>query len=462
MQTFSQKRLKYNIKIFFILPLLVFLSKQGLFAEVKIHFDVEKFQLPNGLTVLLHEDHSTPLISYHTWFRVGSKDEEPGFTGIAHLFEHMMFKGAKRYGNKEFDRILRSNGAILNAFTSKDYTGYYINLPSHGLELVMDLESDRMESIQITAENLKSEKEVTKEERRSRVENNIEGTIYENMFLTAFQKHPYRFPVVGLMKDLDNVTVEKCKEFFRQYYAPNNAVIVIVGDFNSKKAKKLLNKYYSSIPRQTVYRRVYQKEDVQKKKRSKVIFKDVQNESLSIGFHVSKAGDPDSYALDLLAEMLGGNRSSRLYKRLVYESQLASGVSVYAYTPKDPGIMQISVSLKPKSDSKKVLKIISEEIKQAQKKLFTEDEIQRTKTSILLTHIDSIKSFPGKAQSLAVNEIIMGDYRFFFRDIERYSRVSAGHIQSVAQKYLNPWQETLIHVRPMSQAKKSRRSRKRK
>ena len=401
-----------------------------------------------------------PLISYHTWFRVGSKDEEPGFTGIAHLFEHMMFKGAKRYGNKEFDRILRSNGATLNAFTSKDYTGYYINLPSHGLELAMDLESDRMESLQITSANLKSERDVAKEERRSRVDNNILGIIQENIFLTVFQRHPYRFPVVGLMEDLNNITVEKCKEFFRQYYAPNNAVIVIVGDFSPQKAKKLLNKYYGSIPKQTVHRKTHQPESLQKKRRTKVILKDVQNESLAVGFHVSKAGDSDSYALDLLADMLGGNKSSRLYKKLVYESQLVSSVSAYAYTAKDLGLMQILVSLKPKSNSRKVLRIISEEIKQAQKKLFTEDEIQRTKTSILLSHIDNMKSFHGKAQSLAINEIIMGDYQFFFKDIERYSKVSAGHIRSVAKKYLNPWQETLIHVKPTPNTKKSRRSRK--
>ena len=447
MKTFNQKRSRY-LKFIFISFLSLCLSQQSLSFDKKIHFNVEKFQLPNGLTVLLHEDHSTPLISYHTWFRVGSKDEEPGFTGIAHLFEHMMFKGAKRYGNKEFDRILRSNGAILNAFTSKDYTGYYINLPSHGLELVMDLESDRMESLQITDANLQSEREVTKEERRARVENNIAGTIQENIFLTAFQTHPYRFPVVGLMDDLSNITVEKCKEFFRQYYAPNNAVIVIVGDFEPQKAKKLLNKYYASIPRQTIHRREYQQETAQKKRRSKVILKDVQNESFSIGFHVSKAGDSDSYALDLLADMLGGNKSSRLYKRLVYESQLASSVSAYAYTPKDPGIMQIFISLKPKSNSKTALRIISEEIKQAQRRLFTEEEIQRTKTSILLSHINSMKSFHGKAQSLAINEIIMGDYKFFFEDIERYSEVSAKQIQSVAKKYLNSWQETLIHVKP--------------
>lgn len=442
----DQKKSKYLIKTLFVL--LLFLLPQSSSTQEKIHFDVEKFQLPNGLTVLLHEDHSIPLISYHTWFKVGSKDEEPGLTGIAHLFEHIMFKGAKRYGNKEFDQILRSQGAINNAFTGKDYTGYYINLPSSGLEIVMDLESDRMQSIQITEANLKSEKEVTKEERRFRVENSVPGTISENLFLTVFQRHPYRFPVVGLMNDLNNVTVEKCKEFFKQYYAPNNAVIVIVGDFDKKKAKKLLHKYYGSIPKQSIHRRSYLQEAAQKKRRSKVIFKDVQNESLAIGFRISKAGDLDSYALDLLADILAGKKSSRLYKRLVYQSQLASSVSAYAYTPKDPGLLQISVSLKPQSNSKAVLKIISEELQKMQKKPFTEDELQQAKTSVLLSHINSMKSFHGKAQSLALNEVVMGDYQFFFKDIERYSKIETQQIQDVAKKYLNPWQETRIYIKP--------------
>ena len=440
----DQKKSKCLLKSLFVL--LLFLLSQSSYAKTKIHFDVEKFQLSNGLTVLLHQDHSIPLISYHTWFKVGSKDEEPGFTGIAHLFEHMMFKGAKRYGNKEFDQILRSQGATHNAFTSKDYTGYYINLPSSGLEIVMDLESDRMESLQITEAHLKSEKEVTKEERRFRVENSVSGTISENLFLTVFQRHPYRFPVVGFMEDLNNITVEKCKKFFKQYYAPNNAVIVIVGDFDKKKAKKLLNKYYGSIPRQSIQRRSYLQEGVQKKRRSKVIFKDVQNESLALGFPISKAGVPDSYALDLLTDILAGKKSSRLYKRLVYQSQLASHVSAYAYTPEDPGLLQIAVSLKPQSNSKAVLKIISEELQKAQKKLFTQDEIQQAKTSVLLSYINSMKSFHGKAQSLALNEVVMGDYQFLFKDIERYSKIEAKHIQDVAKKYLNSWQETLIHI----------------
>ncbi len=434
--------------LLYIFFLWISISHQSAYAKPQIHFDVERLTLKNGLTVLMHTDHSVPLISYHTWFRVGSVDEEPGFTGIAHLFEHMMFKGAKRYGNKEFDQVLRSQGAINNAFTSKDFTGYYINLPSSGLELAMDVESDRMQSVQITSANLLSEKEVTKEERRFRVENSVAGTLYEQLFLTAFQRHPYRTPVVGFMDDLNNVTVEKCKEFFRQFYAPNNAVIIIVGDFQKDKAKKLIQKYYGSIPRQTIHRRTYLKEQPQKAKRSKIIFKDVQNDSLSIGFHISKAGDPDSYALDLLADALAGKKSSRLYRKLIYQSQLASSVAVYSYTPKDPGILQISVALKPKVNSQHVLRIITEELKKIQKTPLTSDELEQAKTSVLLAHVNSMKSFHGKAQALALNEIVMGDYRFFFEDIQRYLNVSSQQIQKVAQKYLNPWQQTLIHIQP--------------
>ena len=433
-----------------ILPLFLLcnLLPQTTLAESQIHFDVEKLQLPNGLTVLLHEDHSVPLISYHTWFRVGSRHEQPGFTGIAHLFEHLMFKGAKKYGNKAFDRILRQNGATNNAFTSRDYTGYYINIPSTGLELVMDLESDRMQFLQITEAHLKSEREVVKEERRFRVDNNIPGTINEWLFLTVFAKHPYRFPVIGLMEDLNNIDVEKCKDFFRQYYAPNNAVIVIAGDFEISKAIALIHKYYGSIPRQTIQATVAPDEPLQKKPRLKVVYKDVQTESLALGFRVSKAGDPDSYALDLLSEIFAGNKSSRLYRRLIYESQLANSVGMYAYTPQEPGLLQIAVSLKPNQSSQRVLNIIAEELKKAQTSLLTEDELERAKTAVLLSHVNSMKTIHGKAQSLAVNEVLMGDYRFFFKDMERYSKVSLQQIQAVAKKYLNPSQQTLIHVKP--------------
>lgn len=445
------------LKVYHLIFLLLGLSLSQQVSvnanEERIHFDVEKFQLSNGLTVLLHEDHSVPLISYHTWFRVGSRMERPGSTGIAHLFEHLMFKGTEKYSDKAFEEKLRQEGATHNAFTSKDYTGYYINLPSTGLELVMDLESDRMQFLQVTADHLNSERDVVKEERRFRVENSITGTINELMFLTAFQTHPYRFPIIGLMEDLGQIDVEKCKSFFKQYYAPNNAVIVIAGDFDSRLAKRLINKYYGKIPSQPINQPLYRMEAPQKKPRSKVVFKDVQNESIALGYHVSKAGNPDSYALDLLSEIFSGNKSSRLYKRLVYQSQLASAVSMYAYTPKDPGLLQIFVSLKPGKSVDSVLKIIAEELKNAREKLLSDDELERAKTAVLLSYINSMKTLHGKAQSLAVNEIIMGDYRFFFQDIQRYSQVSAHQIRQVAKKYLNLWQQTLIHIKPQVKPK---------
>ena len=240
-----------HLSFWLVLIALTFTVKTQVWAEdlaELIKFPVEKYQLNNGLTVLLHEDHSVPTISYHTWFRVGSKNEEPGYTGIAHLFEHLMFKGAKRYTGKEFDRILQANGAVNNAFTSYDYTGYYENLPSDKLELAVDLESDRLVNLQVNAENLVSEREVVKEERRVRVDNSVGGFLSEMLYATVFKVHPYRWPVIGWMQDLDQIDLKKCREFYGSYYAPNNAVVIVAGDFDTKSAKALIDKYYSHLP----------------------------------------------------------------------------------------------------------------------------------------------------------------------------------------------------------------------
>jgi zinc protease len=220
-----------------------------------IRFPVEKFKLANGLTVLLNEDHSAPIISYHTWFRVGSKNEEVGYTGIAHLFEHMMFKGAKRYTGEQFDRVLQANGGVNNAFTTHDYTGYYETLPGSKLELVADIEADRMENLQITPENLTSERDVVKEERRFRVDNNPGGVLREALYGTAFKVHPYRWPVIGYMEDISRIDVAKANEFYRTYYAPNNAVLVISGDFDKAEAKRIVEKYYGAIKSQEIPQR---------------------------------------------------------------------------------------------------------------------------------------------------------------------------------------------------------------
>jgi zinc protease len=414
----------------------------------QIRFPVEKYTLPNGLTVLLTEDHSVPLVSYHTWFRVGSKDEEPGYTGIAHLFEHMMFKGAKRYSDEQFDRVLQANGASNNAFTTYDFTGYYEDLPSSKLELVIDIESDRMQSLQVTEEHLKSERDVVKEERRFRVDNNPSGILRETLYGVAYRVHPYRWPVIGYMADLTNINLQKSIEFYRQNYAPNNAVIVVSGDFNSADAKKLIEKYYGAIPRQDINRRVRPPEPAVGASRSQTVYRDVQNTMFAIAYHAPKAGDDDGYALDLLANILARGASSRLYKRLVYKAQIATSVNAFNYSKMDSGLFEIHVSMKPRQDSGSAQRAIYGEVFRTRNVLVTDAELEMAKNQTMKDYVDGLKTAHGRAEQLMTNEILFGDYTRLFSDLDRYNRVTAEQIRSAAKKYLSPEKSIVAILKP--------------
>jgi zinc protease len=414
----------------------------------EIRFKVEKYQLPNGLTVVLHEDHSAPLISYQTWFRIGSKYEEPGHTGMAHLFEHMMFKGAKRYSGEQFDTILQANGATNNAFTTQDYTGYYENLPSSKLELVIDIESDRMQNLKIDAENLKSELLVVKEERRYRVDNNPNGLLHESIFATAYRVHPYRWPVIGYMADLDNVTVENAQAFHRTYYAPNNAVVVVAGDFDSAAAKKLIEHYYGAIPSQTIPDKPRAAEPEQTAARSLFITHDVQNAELAVVYHVPKAGTDEGYALDLLACIMGNGDSSRLHQRLVYKDQIASAVGANNMTMQDSGLFEIVVSLKPGKSVNTAQRNVFGEMWRPRNLLVSETELQKAKNQVMKSYVDSLKTVHGKAEALAINEILYSDYENLFKDLDRYNKVTAEQIRAVAAKYLTAEKSSLVVLKP--------------
>lgn len=438
----SFKRISFFVGVF-LAPLLVYGSDLP-----SIEFDVEKYILDNGLTVILHEDHSSNLISYHTWFRVGSKDEDPNLTGLAHLFEHMMFKGAKRYTGKEYEELLRKNGGINNAFTSHDYTGYYTNIGADKLELVMDLESDRMGSLAISEANLDSERDVVKEERRFRVDNSIAGFMQEKLFSMVYNVHPYKWPIIGSMEHLSNATVDQCKDFFRKYYAPDNAVLVIVGDFNTKKVKKLIDKYYAHLKSQEIKKQKILLEPIQKQDRKASVSKEVQNPRTSIGYPISKAGDADSYALDVLSNILGGGKSSRLHRKLVEERQLASMAGTYSYSPEHPGIFNITVDIRNGVNIDFVLRLIELEVNKLKTSKVSAEELEKAKKFILLSHIESLKTASGKAQSLALNEIVMKDYKFLFSDLDRYQSVTAEDIVRVSKKYFNKNQRNVLVVKP--------------
>ena len=412
--------------------------------ELSIRLDVKKFQLKNGLTVLLHKDDSAPLVSYHTWYRVGSRDEEKGYTGMAHLFEHMMFKGAKRYDGKSFDRLLGAAGANHNAFTTRDYTAYYAVLPSNKLELIADLESDRMENLKITAENLKSEREVVKEERRFRVDNQPRGTMFEAIYSTLFRSSNYHWPVIGWMEDLDRITVEKCKEFFMQYYAPNNATVVIVGNFDISKTKSLIQEYYDDIPAQKIPPRVYPVEPDLTSMRQRRVSKNVQNEHLSVSFKTVPAGNEDSYSLDIAASIFGDGSSSRLYKTLVYQKQLATIVDASHLSAMGPGVWNIYVSLKPQASHDEALQSVYRMIWDLRNKLVTPVELEKAKNQMLKSSLDSLKTVNGKAMSLAYNQVVLGDYKRLMTDINKYNQVTAEDVRRVSAKYLNANQRTLV------------------
>ncbi|MGE5085136.1 MAG: M16 family metallopeptidase [Bacillota bacterium] len=417
-------------------------------SNMKISLPVAKFTLKNGLTVLLLEDHSVPMVSYHTWYRVGSRDESPGVTGAAHMLEHMMFKGAKKYDGKSFDRIFHENGISNNAFTTNDYTGFYEDVPSDKLELVMDMEVDRMSSLALKPEDLMSEKEVVKEERRWRIDNNPMGIVRETMMATVFKTNPYHWPVIGYMKDIEKYDVEKLRFFYSTYYVPNNAVLVLVGDFNTDKVKSLIEKYYGTLPYHPLPRRDYPLERPQTVQQNAIVRKDVQNSSFVVAFQSPRQGDPDMYPLDLAANILGNGTSSRLHKRLVYQKQVATSAYSFNFAMRDGGVYAVGVNLKPGQPYQESLDIVYNELYKLRKQNVTPVELEKAKTQVMKDLVDSLKTMDGKARALAVNEIVTGTYESLFTDLDKYQAVTADDIKRVSDKLTNQTQRSIIVLEP--------------
>src|SRR5574341_199534 len=362
-----------------------------------LDLDIKSHQLPNGLKILTLEDHTLPICTYFTFFKVGSRNERPGITGISHLFEHMMFNGTKRYGPKEFDRILESNGGLSNAYTTNDFTAYFENFPSDKLELIVDLDADRLENLLLNEENLSSERKVVKEERRLRTDNTNEGKLEEELYASAFQAHPYHWPVVGWMADLDAITREDCVNYFKTYYSVGNATIIIVGDVNTSEALKLIEKYYGHLKPGPEIPKVVSDEPEQKGERRVQYHKEAQLPSFMAGFHVPNVQNEDIYPLDVLQIILTEGESSRLYKTLVYDKQMATNVwSSYFYTI-DPGLFYIYVGMKPDFTAEQAEKVLYEELEKKKNVGVEEQELQKAKNILEARLIQSMKTNNGRA-----------------------------------------------------------------
>src|SRR5438309_9692329 len=313
-------------------------------------FPVEERRLGNGLQIRLLPDRSLPVCTLYSFFRVRSRNERPGITGISHLFEHMMFNGSKKYGPKEFDRRLESAGGSSNAYTSNDVTAYYEDFASEALPLVLDLEADRMASLVIDDSSLQREREVVKEERRFRTDNDIDGMMDEALGALAFLAHPYRWPVIGWMSDVEAITRPDCERYFRTYYAPNNCTLVLVGDFDGAAALALIEKIYSPIRSGDSLPPVATGEPRQKGERRAVIRYPSQAPAMLAGFRGPSGRDPDSLVLDLIEAALSAGEGARLKRALVYEQELCVDAHVYFAWRMDPGLFEISLKLNPGVD----------------------------------------------------------------------------------------------------------------
>lgn len=342
---------------------------------------VVRHTLPNGMVVLTHEDHSIPMITFHVFYRVGSRNERPGITGVSHLFEHMMFNGSAKFAPNEFDRLLENAGGNNNAYTTEDVTVYHETFPREALPLVLDLESDRMVSLRITPQNLEQERGIVKEERRVSVDNNPASRLYEELFAAAFVAHPYGWPVVGWMGDLDAIKLEEAKRFYDTFYGPNNATMVVAGDFSTPELLERLEAVFGKVPKRGEIEPVPNSEPEQEGERRVTLVKDAALPAVFIGFKVPAVTHADAPALKVLETILGEGDSSRLFQKLIY-GRLAAEASADFEEHPDPTLFTFYAQAQEVStqflarDVDRQLDVLSDV---ALRPAFAADEVDRVK-----------------------------------------------------------------------------------
>ena len=417
-------------------------------AGTEAPFAVQRHVLKNGLTLLILEDHSAPTFCYMSYFKVGSRNERPGITGISHLFEHMMFNGSAKFGPKVFDRMIESSGGYSNGSTWYDTTNYYEEVSSDGLETVLDLESDRMRALLITAENLEQERSIVKEERRLRVDNTTEGKLFEVLMSNAYTASPYRWPVVGWEPDLNNISLEDCRDYFRIYYAPNNVTVAIVGDVNAAAVLALTEKYFANLPSQPPPRAVVDAEPEQKGEKRVIHRMAAELPAIMLGYKTVALGSEDYPALEVLRSILSDGESSRLYRRLIYEKQIATEASAEFRPSLHPGPFIVYVQAKEGVEVATLEAALQEVLIQLASGGLSEREVQKAKNQLRAAAIRELKDNAGKADRIAFYDVMTGDYRNMFSALDRVDAVAVDDVARAARKYLRPDQRTVVTLVP--------------
>jgi zinc protease len=401
---------------------------------------LEQYTLPNGLQVVLHEDHSTPVVAVNTWYHVGSGDEKPGRTGFAHLFEHIMFMGSEHVPTGRFDQLLEAAGANNNGSTTEDRTNYYESMPANALPLALWLDADRMGFLlpPLDQAKLDLQRDVVKSERRERVENVPYGRAGETIVAALYPaSHPYSWPVIGSMADLSAATLDDVKQFFRTYYAPNNATLVIAGDFAPDSARAWVTKYFGGIPRGPAMPPRPTPAPVRLTRDTVLVLEDeVQLPRFWYAWPTAPVFAPDDAVLDVLSFVLAGDKNSRLYKKLVYETQVAQEVSAAQASRRLGSDFRIDVTPKEGHAPAALAATVDAEVRRVAEQGITQRELMRAKNSIRASFLDRLASVDGKADLLNYYNYFAGTPDFVQRDAARYDAVTAADVQRVVRTYL--------------------------
>ncbi|MBL8206703.1 MAG: insulinase family protein [Blastocatellia bacterium] len=430
---------------------LILLLSSFVFALVSIQaqsIEVKTHQLKNGMKILVHEDASIPSVALYIFYRIGSRNERPGTTGLSHYFEHMMFNGAKKFGPKQFDIQMEAAGGQNNAYTSQDLTVYQDWFTPSALELIFDLEADRIQHLAFDPKIVESERGVVASERRSSVDANNFGILSEQLWATAFAAHPYQWPVVGWMVDIENWKMEDLKKHFEMGYSPSNATMVVTGAVKFDEIVRLSQKYIEPIPSHDPPPPVTTQEAEQMGERRVTVRKFAQLPIVMMGYHVPKATDPDYYPLQVLSNVLFFGESSRMYQRLVDKDQIALSVSGGMQPTLDPTLYRISSQPKAGIAPDQVEKVIYEELERIKAEAVTDKELQKAKNVLTAGFYRQMKTISGKANTLGSYEIFFGDYKKLFSAADEYAKVTAADVKRVATKYFTEKNRTVATLIP--------------
>jgi predicted Zn-dependent peptidase len=425
---------------------LFLLSAGGAFSQ---NIQFVEYDMANGLKVLLHEDHSTPIVAVSVMYHVGSKNEKPHRSGFAHFFEHLLFEGSDNIKRGEFDDYINNAGGTNNANTWYDRTYYYEVLPSNQLALGLWLESERMLHAKVEQVGIETQRQVVKEERRQRIDNQPYGKLLEETLKRVFTVHPYKSSVIGSMEDLDAAEEKDYKQFYKDFYRPDNAILSIAGDINIAQAKELINVYFKDIPKgQGVIQRTFPQEPPMKSEVRDTIYDDVQLPAVVMGYHIPAQGTKDFYAVQMLGQLLSQGESSRMNKVIVDEQQKAVAAGSFPLQLEDPGANLTYAIANMGVNPAELEKSMDAVIEDLQKNLIPEKEFQKLQNQVENDFISANDNVGGIAESLANYEMYFGDANLINTELDRYRKVTREDLRAAANKYFNKNARVVLYWLP--------------